>query len=104
MRDLSGNVIYKTKGVAGNSPAVYLVSGVIHKVYADGNFLYRSAAEKTVANINKARPFAEQASEVMIFIYENGTVRQGNASELRPEDSAFFISEYGKLYEVIVYR
>lgn len=102
MRDEFGNVTYLTKGV--HTSATYLVSGVIHKVYADGNFLYRVAAEKTVANINKARPDADQMSNVMIFIYENDTVRQGKASELMPEDSALFISEYGRLYEVIVYR
>ena len=102
MKDGLGNVIYATKGV--HTSATYLVSGVIHKVYADGNFLYRIAAEKTVANINKARPDSEQMSNVMIFIYENDTVRQATASELRPEDSALFISEYGRLYEVIVYR
>lgn len=102
MRDVSGNVIYTTKGT--HTSAVYLTSGVIHKVYADGNFLYRTAAEKTVENINKARPFADQMSSVMIFIYENGCVRQAQASELRPEDSAMFVSEYGRLYEVIVYR
>ena len=102
MRDGSGNVVYATKGT--HTSAVYLNSGVIHKVYSDGNFLYRTAAEKTVANINKARPLADQMSNVMIFICENGNVRQGAASELRPEDSAMFISEYGRLYEVIVYR
>ncbi len=102
MRDGSGNVVYATK--ATHTSAVYLVAGSIHKVYADGNFLYRTAAEKTVANINKARPFADQMTEVKIFVYENGSVREATSSELRPEDAAFFISEYGKLYEVIVYR
>lgn len=102
IKDSEGNTIFADNGNTSiKTTTTYVTTGEVHKIFADGNFLFKAGPNK---DLHKASPTAAQAATVMIYIVENDKVKPGKVSDLRIGDPAFFISESGMLYEVIVYR
>ena len=98
MKDGSDNIKYKVSGAPTSS--TFVVAGAVEKALANGTILFRTSENSSASTLKKS----PSSNNTMIFICENGKVRKGTASELRPNEAALFVSESGILYEMVVYR
>jgi|GEM_PF-5351283 len=90
------DVKYATHGT-GASTGFYAI-GVVEKITKNGYVIFRHSATKNTSTIKKGN------TPYMLWIYENGKIREGTLDEVRTDDPVYFGAESGTLYEMIVYR